>query len=271
MAIQPTQPQGIGGVLDTTFQLYKASIGVVWPLSLLMALIGSVPTLYLLFNDAAVPGVGASVGEILMDLVSDPVRVALALGTMVLTLLFMGAIYVKQYAVGVSEECSFGQAISASLARLGSLVLMTVLFFVALAVGLVLLLVPGFILMVSLMLCTNLVLFEGKGAMAALLGSHKLIWGNWWRSAAMLTVVFILVMVVFAAVGAVIGVLAPLMSWNVEDPGTFGLITELVFNAVSNLLFTPFFTAALIALYWDLKLRKEGGDLAARVGAINAT
>ena len=32
----------------------------------------------------------------------------------------------------------------------------------------------------------------------------------------------------------------------------------------------PFFSAMLIAVYWDLKLRKEGGDLAARVGALNA-
>jgi hypothetical protein len=33
---------------------------------------------------------------------------------------------------------------------------------------------------------------------------------------------------------------------------------------------TPFSTAVMIALYWDLKLRKEGGDLAARVNALSA-
>ena len=35
MSIQPAQPQTIGGVLDTTFQLYKASIVKMIPLSLL--------------------------------------------------------------------------------------------------------------------------------------------------------------------------------------------------------------------------------------------
>ena len=47
MAIQPAQPQSIGGVLDTTFQLYKASIGKVWPLCLLAAIGGSLPTIYM--------------------------------------------------------------------------------------------------------------------------------------------------------------------------------------------------------------------------------
>ena len=35
MSIRPAQPQSIGGVLDTTFQLYKASVVKMIPLSLL--------------------------------------------------------------------------------------------------------------------------------------------------------------------------------------------------------------------------------------------
>ena len=44
---------------------------------------------------------------------------------------------------------------------------------------------------------------------------------------------------------------------------------ETIFS-LSNLLVMPFYVAMLIAVYWDLKLRKEGGDLAARVGALSA-
>ena len=36
-----------------------------------------------------------------------------------------------------------------------------------------------------------------------------------------------------------------------------------------SLLLTPFYISLGIAIYWDLKLRKDGGDLAARVGALN--
>ncbi len=35
MSIQPSQPQSIGGVLDTTFQLYKATFVKMIPLSLI--------------------------------------------------------------------------------------------------------------------------------------------------------------------------------------------------------------------------------------------
>jgi hypothetical protein len=31
----------------------------------------------------------------------------------------------------------------------------------------------------------------------------------------------------------------------------------------------PFYIGLFLAIYWDLKLRKEGGDLAARVGSLN--
>ena len=44
MSIQPSQPQSIGGVLDTTFQLYKASLVKLIPLSLLMVIAAACST-----------------------------------------------------------------------------------------------------------------------------------------------------------------------------------------------------------------------------------
>jgi hypothetical protein len=134
----------------------------------------------------------------------------------------------------------------------------------------VLLIIPGLIVMVSLMLSTNLVMFEGKGPVAALTGSHKLVWGNWWRTAAILTVGSILVMVIYMAVALVIGLITPFIGLALADIVVYSTITGLLVGVFMNLLVMPFFSALLIALYWDLKLRKEGGDLAARVGALNA-
>ncbi len=47
MAIQPTQRQGIGVVLDTAFDLFQSSFGKVWPISALMAVVNMVPLVYL--------------------------------------------------------------------------------------------------------------------------------------------------------------------------------------------------------------------------------
>lgn len=273
MAIQPTHPQGVGGVLDTAFQLYKASLAVVWPISLLLALVGMPPTVYWMISGRPVPdagSIGANVGFTMGFDPADPAGSIIGLISGVLTMWTMSALYLKQRAVGVDEQLGIGEALKMALRRLGPLVGASVLFILAVVVGLVLLIVPGLILMVSLMMYMALLLFEGRGAVDSLTASHKLVWGNWWRSSAILTVALILVIVIFIALGVVAVIVAPFAGLAMEDVMMVGLVSELVFNAAFNVFLMPFFTAVMIALYWDLKLRKEGGDLAARVNALNA-
>lgn len=273
MAIQPSQPQGIGGVLDTAFQLYKASLGVVWPISLLLAAVGMPPTLYWMFSGQPLPdpqSIGASVGLNMGFDSADPIASLVGIVSGVLTMWAMSALYLKQRAVGVDEQLSVGQALRAALGRLASLVGASILFVLAVMVGLILLIVPGLILMVSLMMYMALLLFENKGAVESLTGSHKLVWGNWWRSSAILSVALILVMVIFVALGFLAVIIAPFAGLAMGDIVMVGMIGELVFNAAFNVFLMPFFSAVMIAWYWDLKLRKEGGDLAARVNALNA-
>jgi hypothetical protein len=273
MTIQPSQPQGIGGVLDTAFQLYKASLAVVWPISLLLAIVGMPPTLYWMFSDRPLPdpgSIGASVGLDMGFDPADPMGAIIGVLSGILTMWTMSALYLKQRAVGVDEQLGVGDALKIALRRLGPLLGASVLFVLAVSVGLILLIVPGLILMVSLMMYMALLLFEDKSAVDSLTGSHKLVWGNWWRSAAILTVAMILVVVIFIAVGMVAAIVAPFVGLAMADIVMIGLVGELVFNAAFNLLLMPFLSAVMIALYWDLKLRKEGGDLAARVNALNA-
>ena len=162
-----------------------------------------------------------------------------------------------------------GSALQTSLGRLLPQVLTFILFSVAVGIGFVLLVIPGLILMLSLMLCWILVVLEGKGPMAALVGSHRLVWGNWWRTAAILTVGFIVLFVLYVAVAFVVGLIVPLVGFG-SDPFMVAFIGGLVINGILYLLITPYYAGLLLSIYWDLKLRKEGGDLAARVGALGA-
>jgi ABC-type Fe3+ transport system permease subunit len=125
---------------------------------------------------------------------------------------------------------------------------------------------------VSLGLCFNTALFEGKGPVDALTESHRLVWGNWWRTAAILTVGVIIIMVIYLIAGVIIGVLAPIMVFGgggTENALLISLISSLLIGVLTSLLVTPFYIGLAISIYWDLKLRKDGGDLAARVGALN--
>jgi hypothetical protein len=265
MATQPSSPQGIGGVLDTAFQLFKTSFPVVWPISLLMALVGLLPMLYLLFvgmgsidPQALAQTGGATITNTLIMVVM----------TVVPSLWCMGALLLKQRAVGSDEPMSTGDAFKESLRRVLPLLLATLLYSVAVLVGSILLIVPGVILMLSLLMYTALLLFEGKGAIESLTGSHRLVWGNWWRAAAVLTVAAILMIVIFIAVSVVVAVATPFIG-AASDFFLATMIVQLVLNAAVNVFVTPFTSAVLVALYWDLKLRKEGGDLAARVDALS--
>jgi hypothetical protein len=268
MAIQPTQPQGIGGVLDTTFQLYKSSLAVLWPVCLLLSAVGSPPSIYLMMNGGATASAGGA-AEMLAAM-ADPVYWLIYLVSVAAMMWVIGALYLKQHAIGTDEELSIGAALQASVGRIVPLLLMVILFSIAMVVGFVLLIIPGIILLVSLMLATGLVMFEGKGPVDSLIGSHKLVWGNWWRTFAILSVGGVLVFVIYLAVALVIGLVTPFIGLGMDDLLMYSLMSTLLIGVLMNVLVTPFFSALLIALYWDLKLRKEGGDLAARVGALNA-
>ena len=269
MAIQPSQPQGIGGVLDIAFQLYKSSFGVVWPISLLLAVVNALPIVFLVL--VTLPGLDpATLASNPFAMYSQPLTLLVMLGFGVLGLWVGSALFLKQHAVGVDEQMSTGQAFAAALPRLLPMLLAGILFTVALIVGLILLVVPGVILMVSLILYMMLVLIENKGPIDSLTGSHKLVWGNWWRSCAVLTVMAILLLVILFAVGLVMGVIMPFAGFALADAFVLGMVMQAISNALFYMFLGPLGTAVLIALYWDLKLRKQGGDLAARVNALSA-
>jgi hypothetical protein len=147
-----------------------------------------------------------------------------------------------------------------------------ILFGIALTIGLILLIIPCLILMVSLALCFNIALLEDKGPVDSLTESHRLVWGNWWRTAAILTVGFIIIFVIYLIAGMIIGVITPLvvLGGGTDNVLLISLVSGLLVGVLMSLLVTPFYISLAIAIYWDLKLRKDGGDLAARVGALNA-
>ncbi len=270
MAIQPTQPQGIGGVLDTAFHLYKSSFGVVWPIGLLLAIVNVLPVVYLLFVGMPSFDPVAVAGNPFGIYGDHPMALVIALLSGVLSMWVTSALLLKQYAIGIGEEMSTGGAFQAALARLLPLFGASILFGLAVLVGLLLLIVPGLILMVSLVLYMTLLLFENKGPIESLTGSHKLVWGNWWRSCAVLTLLSILLFVILIALGFVAALVIPFAGLAVADAFMVGMVMQALSNFAFYIFLGPFGSAAFIALYWDLKLRKEGGDLAARVNALSA-
>jgi len=268
MSIRPAQPQSIGGVLDTTFQLYKASVVKMIGLSVLMSLAETPSSIYFFTQGGAIT---SSNPYAIFGIMGSPTFLLVAFVQLALTTWVMSAGYLKIAAIGTGGDLGIGTVLQKALTRLPSLVVMVILFVIALLIAFLLLIIPFFILTISLSLSYALAVLENRGPVEALSESHRLVWGNWWRTAAIFTVGLFIVIVISLIAGLISGVITPLLvlSGGVEYALLVGTIVSFVVGIGMNVLLAPFYIALPITVYWDLKLRKDGGDLAARVGALN--
>jgi hypothetical protein len=130
-----------------------------------------------------------------------------------------------------------------------------ILFVIALALGFLLLIVPGIVLALSLSAYMFFIVLESMGAYQSLRASHRLIWGHWWRTAAVYMAPAVVLMILLISFGMIAGLL--------------GFATNPVFQIINqgiSSLYTPYFLVLAYIQYHDLKLRKSGGDLELRLG-----
>lgn len=141
--------------------------------------------------------------------------------------------------------------------RLGPLLLVAVLYALALFGGLLLLLVGAIWLGILFIFATPALLFEGKRGTEAMGRSRQLVKGSWWRVFGVMVVGYLIVIVLTAVVGAIVG-LALINS----DSELTNAIALTVVNILALALALPFTSALLAYVYFDLRVRKEGFDLA---------
>jgi membrane-anchored glycerophosphoryl diester phosphodiesterase (GDPDase) len=135
---------------------------------------------------------------------------------------------------------------------------------VGVALGLVLLVLPGLYLAVALPFAWPALILRKMRIHESIRYSARLSRRNWWRTALIFTVGFV-VLFVFYAVGLVFALLlAPVI----------GAVDLAVVTAVATAVFAsmgafagPFLCALMIATFGDLQVRMEGSDLERRIAA----
>ena len=255
------EPQSIGKLLDSGFKLFIAGFKPAVVFAFAMALVSAAPRFLMpwLAGREAPPDFAAMLLSLGVMMVA----------TLVVSSLMIGASMYVYGGVAAGRQVTLGKAFGAAVDRLPTLIGAIVLYGLAVVFGLILLVIPGLILMLSLMLYSPIIMLEKEGAYAALRKSHRLVWGNWWRSAIVLSVPFI----IFIVVGAIIGTLA-VVAFGVgavtADPANADptiLLISTLFEVLGNTIGIPLITAVTVVLYNDLRLRKQGGDLAQRMQA----
>src|SRR4051812_27283579 len=136
---------------------------------------------------------------------------------------------------------------------------MTIVYFFGLFAGLLVVVIGMIFLAVRWSVAMPALLLERRAPLAALGRSWKLVGGFWWKVFGTLLIVYLLVTVLSFAVGAVVGgLLATLTSVD----SLLGLVVQEAISVVVQVVTLPLFAAVTIVLYVDLRVRKEGFDLA---------
>jgi hypothetical protein len=258
MYAAPTTPQSIGGVLDSGFRLVRECFKLAFLLGLAAALVAApfnrTLRAVLLESPNAASGLTVLVGGLV---------------TVVIVVTLYGTLLAVLDSTARGQPLPLNEALRVGLHRGPALFVVGLCYGVLVAVGIVLLVVPGLFLMILLVYAYAASVAEPLGPIASLQYSRNLVRGHWWRTAGLFTIIGFIYLVLYAAIGALGGFTAALNS-GVLETGTLPWYFDLVVTPLVSGLVAAVLYPLYIAAYRDAKLRYEGGDLAARIAAAEA-
>ena len=74
--------------------------------------------------------------------------------------------------------------------------------------------------------------------------------------------------IIVVAIVFIVTFVVGLLSFTVPKSGMGGIAATEAVSILGNSLFAPLIAACVVAIYFDLKLRRDGSDLAGRVDAL---
>jgi hypothetical protein len=230
----PAKRITVGDVINETFSIYGQNIG---------PLIGSALVVFVVVG--LVAGILQSIGGVVLVLVGAIVRLAgIALYTGFVVKL------VEDVRDGRRDQ-TIGDLFSSAAPAILSLVAFGIMFAIAVAIGLVLVIIPGLILLTFWSVGAPAIVAEGVGPIAAFGRSWRLIRGSAWPVFGALVVALLIVI----AIGFVLGAIA--------TPIGNGAIV--LASIISNVVAAPVFALAVSVMFFDL-----GGGRVADVPAASS-
>ena len=154
----------------------------------------------------------------------------------------------------LGNEVTIGEALRRGLGCFWTLSLAEITATIRMMFGILLLIVPGILWMLSYSLIVPAILVEGQKAMPSLRRSRDLVKGYRGKVFCVTMVIILLELILGAGVGMI-------SSW-LFNPGSRGgaLLTSAI-NNLASIFMTPLLIIATILLYYDMRIRKEGFDL----------
>jgi hypothetical protein len=241
-------PRGIGEILSTAFQLYRRY----WRTLVAIAAVVVVPLTLLQY------GIGhwfrshgqQLYGQAEVSTSFWAVASASLLAALVALLLYQvltGAITRNIAAEVAGQDLNLEQSYRFGFARLGPILVVSILVGLATLLGLIVFIIPGIYIGVRLAASTQALVVEDKRGTQAMRRSWDLVGGHWWHAAFTLLVAGLITGVVNAVITAPFSAGA----WLVQGTAA----------AIATTITLPYGALVGVLLYLDLRARKEPLDL----------
>jgi hypothetical protein len=241
------------GVARHGFALWAQSATKLW--TVLVPAFGAVQLIGVLMITSAVPAGSFVRGNTIYIAGTSDAGLVRA-GVVLLILIALVSVFASGVSLRMFAAAEAGESESASgaarfgFARYGSLLWLSLLFAVCIAAGSVLLILPGIYLVVAFSAALPVLVIEDRRGGKALTRARELVKGRWWATLGAILPSIALFVGAELIVGAAV---------DVNGTVTNLALTQGVANLVLEVLLTPILTATTIAVYADLRARKEGG------------
>jgi uncharacterized membrane protein len=237
----PVHPQSVGEVLDTAFHIFAASLLKTLPYGILLILAGQLANIYNL-----------ATGRPLRSHPPDAPSVLASVVSFIAVATIWAAMILRQRAIAQAEPSSMRGELARALRILPQILAQFILTFAALAVGFVLLVLPGVYLLVALSMALPALVLEHRGPIEAMKFSVHLMRGHWWRTFGIFTITLV-IMIVFYFLAAVLVVVAVQFIRGADVALTTAAATVLIIAL--GAFSAPYGTATALAVFGDLQVR----------------
>ena len=241
------RPRTVGEILGDAFRLYARHwqnlivivAAIVIPLSFLQVLLGEVLIRDGLTEEEFRNGVEVSTGTVLGAILAGLV---IAFVSVLMWTILTGAITRAAAGTFLGRDLDVGESYRFGFARFWSIVLVGVLSALAIALGFVLLIVPGFIALTFLSCSIPALVVEDTRGRAALRRSWTLVRGHGWHVFGTIIVAALLNGIVSSLLSAPFG-----DDWAVQS----------IVGAIVSAITMPYMALVGVFIYLDMRVRKE--------------
>jgi hypothetical protein len=169
------------------------------------------------------------------------VLVAAAIGV-ITTALLQAALLRGAALASIGDPVDIGQSYRYGLRRFGSVLWVSILVGLSVAIGLLLLVIPGIILLAFFAVSIPALIVEDVRGTGAMRRSWQLVSGHFWHVLGVVVVAFIITAVIGGLIGAI---------------GGGNRVLGVIFSAIGQIIVAPYSALVTVLLYLDVRARSE--------------